>query len=138
MVRDGFSFAHRCIMEMAARPLTLLVLPTRIHDRMPVILRPEDYARWLSDKADPRDLMKPSPADLMRMWPNGRKVGRYENNTPDILDLWSPKTPRSLRPVRRSLSPRRRMIRRGHCFDDGAARGGLNGGRAYRAASNAK
>jgi putative SOS response-associated peptidase YedK len=28
-----------------------------IHDRMPVILAPGDYARWLGDEPDPRDLM---------------------------------------------------------------------------------
>ena len=32
-----------------------------IHDRMPVILAPGDYARWLGDEPDPRDLMRPSP-----------------------------------------------------------------------------
>jgi putative SOS response-associated peptidase YedK len=40
-----------------------------IHDRMPVILAPADYAGWLGDESDPRDLMRPFPADLMRMWP---------------------------------------------------------------------
>ena len=36
-----------------------------IHDRMPVILAPADYARWLSEEPDPRDLMRPFPAKLM-------------------------------------------------------------------------
>jgi putative SOS response-associated peptidase YedK len=40
-----------------------------IHDRMPVILAPVDYARWLGEEPDPRDLMRPFPADLMRIWP---------------------------------------------------------------------
>ena len=34
----------------------------RIHDRMPAILAPEDYTRWLSDEPDPRALMRPFPA----------------------------------------------------------------------------
>ena len=38
-----------------------------IHDRMPAILAPEGYTRWLSDEPDPRDLMRPFPAGLMRM-----------------------------------------------------------------------
>ena len=38
-----------------------------IHDRMPVILAQDDYARWLGDEPDPRDLMRPFPAGLMRM-----------------------------------------------------------------------
>src|SRR5438105_942844 len=40
-----------------------------IHDRMPAILAPEDYTRWLSDEPDSRDLLRPFPADVMRMWP---------------------------------------------------------------------
>jgi hypothetical protein len=28
-------------------------------DRMPLILRPDDYSRWLSDEPDPRGLMRP-------------------------------------------------------------------------------
>jgi putative SOS response-associated peptidase YedK len=40
-----------------------------IHNRMPAILEPVDYHRWLSDEADPRELMRPYPAELMRTWP---------------------------------------------------------------------
>jgi putative SOS response-associated peptidase YedK len=40
-----------------------------IHDRMPAILAPSDYACWLSDDPDPCDLMCPFPAGLIRMWP---------------------------------------------------------------------
>jgi len=36
---------------------------------MPVILAPADYARWLGEEPDPRDLMRPFPAEPMRMWP---------------------------------------------------------------------
>jgi putative SOS response-associated peptidase YedK len=42
-------------------------LVAEIHDRMPAILAPSDYTRWLSDEPDPRDLMRPFPAGLMRM-----------------------------------------------------------------------
>ncbi len=38
-----------------------------IHDRMPLILAPADYVRLLGDEPDPRDLMRPFPADLMRI-----------------------------------------------------------------------
>jgi hypothetical protein len=41
-----------------------------IHDRMPVILHPEDYTRWLSRSgARPAHLLKPFPSDLLTMWP---------------------------------------------------------------------
>jgi len=32
------------------------------HDRMPAILAPGDYARWLGEEPDPRDLMRSCPA----------------------------------------------------------------------------
>src|SRR5207237_9772488 len=44
-------------------------LVAEIHDRMPVILPPSDYARWLSEEPDPRGLMRQFPGDLMRIWP---------------------------------------------------------------------
>ena len=42
-----------------------------IHDRMPLILAPDDYTRWLGDEPDHADLMRPFPAELMRMWQAG-------------------------------------------------------------------
>jgi putative SOS response-associated peptidase YedK len=38
-----------------------------IHDRMPLILRPTDQVRWLSDDPDPPELMRPFTASPMRM-----------------------------------------------------------------------
>ena len=57
-----------------------------IHDRMPVILAQADYARWLGEEPDPRDLMRPSPADLMRMWPISTRVNKPENDDPTIVE----------------------------------------------------
>jgi SOS response associated peptidase (SRAP)/Ku70/Ku80 beta-barrel domain len=57
-----------------------------IHDRMPVILPPSDHARWLGDEADPRDLLRPFPADLMRMWPISARVNKPENDDPSIIE----------------------------------------------------
>jgi hypothetical protein len=45
-----------------------------IHDRMPLILAPGDYARRLGEEPDPRDLMRPFPAAPMRMWPISTRV----------------------------------------------------------------
>ena len=36
-----------------------------IHDRMPLILEKADMARWLGAEEDPRDLLKPSPDDVL-------------------------------------------------------------------------
>src|ERR1700758_1516655 len=56
-----------------------------IHDRMPVILAPDDYARWLGEESAPRDLMRPYPAELMRIWPISTRVNRPENDDAAIL-----------------------------------------------------
>ena len=42
-------------------PANELVAP--IHDRMLAILPNEQFPRWLSNEADPRDLLVPFPAD---------------------------------------------------------------------------
>jgi len=57
-----------------------------IHDRMPLIVAPGDYERWLSDDSDPHDLMRPFPAEPMRMWPISTRVNKAENDNPSILE----------------------------------------------------
>ena len=59
-----------------------------IHDRMPVIFSRYDYARWLGQEPDPRDLMRPFPAELTRMWPISTRVNKPENDDPSILGDW--------------------------------------------------
>ena len=61
-------------------------LVAEIHDRMPLILGRGDYVRWLSDEPDPRDLMRPFPADPMRMWPMSTRVNKPENDDPSIVE----------------------------------------------------
>jgi putative SOS response-associated peptidase YedK len=57
-----------------------------IHDRMPLILSRGDFARWLSEEPDPRDLMRPFPAGAMRMWPISTGVNKPENDDPSIVE----------------------------------------------------
>ena len=57
-----------------------------IHDRMPVILARGDYTRWLGEEPDPRDLMRPFPAELMRMWPISTRVNKPENDDASIVE----------------------------------------------------
>src|SRR5262249_42708706 len=61
-------------------------LVAEIHNRMPLILAPVDYARWLGEESDPRDLMRPFQADLMRMWPISTRVNKPENDDPSIVE----------------------------------------------------
>jgi putative SOS response-associated peptidase YedK len=60
-----------------------------IHNRMPVILEPRDYDRWLSpgDPARPPiDLLRPFPAEKMLAWPISGRVGNVRNNDPQLLE----------------------------------------------------
>ena len=61
-----------------------------IHDRMPVILPREAWRVWLGeDRADTEelvDLLQPFPAELMRAYPVGQRVGNVRNNDPTLLD----------------------------------------------------
>ncbi len=60
-----------------------------IHNRMPVILEPGDYARWLApgDPAKPPvDLLRPFPAEKMRAWLVSSRVGNVRNNDPELLN----------------------------------------------------
>jgi putative SOS response-associated peptidase YedK len=61
-------------------------LVNQIHDRMPVIVAPTDYDRWLGLEIDPRDLMKPFPAELMTMWPVSTRVNSPRNDDAALLD----------------------------------------------------
>jgi putative SOS response-associated peptidase YedK len=58
-----------------------------IHNRMPVILSPQDYSRWL-DPGEPSqlpiDLLRPYPAEEMRAWKVSADVGNVRNNGPEL------------------------------------------------------
>jgi putative SOS response-associated peptidase YedK len=61
-------------------------LVARIHDRMPAILEPESYDRWLGIEPDPRELLVPYPAEPMRMWPISKRVNTPKNDDAALLD----------------------------------------------------
>jgi putative SOS response-associated peptidase YedK len=58
-------------------------LVTGIHNRMPVILKPEDYELWLdpgvNDAERVTELLKPLDAGLMRKYPVSARVGQVKN-----------------------------------------------------------
>jgi putative SOS response-associated peptidase YedK len=59
---------------------------SEIRDRMPLILAAPNHIRWLGDEPDPGDLMRPFPADPMRMWPISTRVNKLENDDPSIVE----------------------------------------------------
>jgi len=59
-----------------------------IHNRMPVILAPRDYQRWLEPGEPthlPTDLLRPYPAEEMKAWKVGGAVGNVRNNAPELI-----------------------------------------------------
>jgi putative SOS response-associated peptidase YedK len=62
-------------------------LVAKLHDRMPVVIAPEDRERWLKGP-NPAELLKPYPAELMTMWPVSPKLNSPKNDSPDLLDEW--------------------------------------------------
>ncbi|MFC5469319.1 SOS response-associated peptidase [Cohnella suwonensis] len=61
-----------------------------IHDRMPVILRPEDEAEWLArgneDVARLTGLLVPYDAAKMRAYPVSPLVGNVKNDSPELIE----------------------------------------------------
>lgn len=60
----------------------------RVHNRMPVILRPEEYAAWLdagTPEADLKRLLRPYPAGDMRAAKVGTLVNKPEFDGPELL-----------------------------------------------------
>ncbi len=62
-------------------------LAATVHNRMPVILEPRDYTRWLTrddEEQPPIDLLRPFDADVMKAWKVGLEVGNVKNNGPSL------------------------------------------------------
>ncbi len=59
----------------------------QLHERMPVIVQPEDYATWL-DASNPlgSQLLKPYPAEQMRYYPVSTLVNRANNDQPECMN----------------------------------------------------
>ena len=64
-----------------------------LHDRMPVIVAPRDYTRWLTPgdpERPPTDLLRPFPAEEMQAWPVSGRVGNVRNDDPGLLEAAEP------------------------------------------------
>jgi len=71
-----------CVITTAANGLI-----AGIHDRMPVILDPQSYDRWLSPiEPDPRDLLVPYPDAPITLWPISLRINSFANDDAALLE----------------------------------------------------
>ncbi|HWK13379.1 MAG TPA: SOS response-associated peptidase [Rhizobiaceae bacterium] len=67
---------------------------SHIHERMPVVIRPEHFSRWLdcvaNEPRDVADLLRPVDPDFFEAIPVSDKVNKVDNATPDIQDRVEP------------------------------------------------
>jgi putative SOS response-associated peptidase YedK len=102
-LKDGSLFAFAGLWETWKEKLTGQTLETYtivttdpnalmnpIHNRMPVILKPSDYARWLepgNQAQPPVDLLRPYEAEQMKAWKVSSAVGNVRNNRPELVEV---------------------------------------------------
>lgn len=81
---DNHTVETCCIITTTANELT-----AAIHDRMPVILSPDDYTTWLHgepvDVTELEGLMRPYPSSSMNMFPVSQLVNSPRNDTPSCV-----------------------------------------------------
>jgi putative SOS response-associated peptidase YedK len=81
---------HKTVLESFAIITTEAnELTSPMHDRMPAILMPRDYERWLR-RVDagrpPVDLLRPYESGMMHAWRVDAAVGNVKNNSAKLLE----------------------------------------------------
>ncbi len=65
-------------------------LCAELHNRMPVVLKPETWPVWLgeqpADVPQLKALLAPCPSDEMICWPVIIRVGNVKNNDPSVIE----------------------------------------------------
>jgi len=65
-------------------------LCAEIHNRMPVILKPDAWPAWLgeepADEPQLKSLLAPYPSDDMICWPVSPRVGNVRNNDASLIE----------------------------------------------------
>jgi putative SOS response-associated peptidase YedK len=65
-------------------------LCAELHNRMPVVLKPEGWPAWLGEEPDNepqiKALLAPYPSEEMVAWPVSPRVGNVRNNDPSLIE----------------------------------------------------
>ena len=65
-------------------------LCAELHNRMPVVLKPQAWPLWLgeqpADVPQLKSLLAPYPSDEMTCWPVSPRVGSVKNNDPSLIE----------------------------------------------------
>ena len=98
-MKDGAPFAFAGLTERWLTPQgdaldTCTIITTQanallspMHDRMPAILSPGDYARWLdTDVEDVSDLLVSYPAEAMHYFPVSNRVNAVKNDDASLIE----------------------------------------------------
>ena len=120
--KGGGLVAFAALMETYAEPGgseidTIAILTTsanadiaHIHERMPVVVRPQDFTRWLDcvryEPRDMADLLQPAEPGVFEAIPVSSKVNKVDNVGPEIqerVEVTEPETPRERPPRQMSL-----------------------------------
>ena len=86
--RDDGAVLESCtIITMPANPLMAEIHNTPGKQRMPVIVRREDYDAWLSGSVDEaRTALKQYSSDEMLAWPVSTRVNAPKNNDASLIE----------------------------------------------------
>ena len=78
---DGSEIDTACLLTTSAGPPL-----AGISDRMPVIVSPDDFERWLTSGDPVGDLLRATPADFLAAEPVTPRVDSVMNDGPDLIE----------------------------------------------------
>jgi putative SOS response-associated peptidase YedK len=64
-------------------PANAAIVP--LHDRMPVILAPDDFGRWLDPAAGGGELLRPCPPEWLELVAVSARVNSPQNDDPECI-----------------------------------------------------
>ena len=82
-----------------------------VHDRMPVIIAPDDYARWLDPaNADVADLIAPYPSSAMASYPVSPRVNSVRHDDASLLERTEPIADEASEPAEAPPAPEQESL----------------------------